>query len=649
MLCDSGQGMVIRGAVLAWFSVIGCALTAAEPGSIVELDPWRDAKGQPIQVDQWKTGPIVITFLGTECPLAKQYAVKLEKYYQAWKTRGVQVIGVMSNVQDSPSEVTAFIKKLEISYPIAVDPGAKVADQFGAERTPEVFVLDGEHRLRYRGRIDDQFNVGTSRGEATSEDLRYAVEELLEGKAVSTPRTEASGCMIGRPKAPKANAEVTYFKDVLPIMQKQCMSCHREGQVAPFALTDYESTRDWGEMIGEVVKEKRMPPWNANPKFGHFANARVLTDQEIKLITRWVDAGAPRGTESTTGTKVEFATDWQLPRQPDLELQINAKPFVVPASGDIKYQYFRVDPQLTEDRWVAAAELVPGNYQVVHHILAFIRPKGSNDRLNAERGFFTGYVPGLRVEPWPKGYAKKLPANSEFIFQVHYTSNGSVQKDQSRLGLIFCDESEVQHEVITESAVQTNFRIPPHEAAFPVNAKTTPRHDGPVTLLAMAPHMHLRGKSFRYELQTPDGRRDILLDVPKYDFNWQHTYSLAAPLDIPKGSQIICSATFDNSKGNPHNPDPSKTVTWGDQTYEEMMIGYYHISVPMDASRKRDHAAGKAKRLSSAQEDILQRLDKNGDGELTRAEVPARYHKIFEGLDKNQDGSLNVEELSQLP
>ncbi len=626
---------------------------AAEPGAALTLKSWRDARGNTIDASQWHQGPIVVAFLGTECPLAKQYAVRLEKLHQELSKDHVQVLGVMSNSQDSPSDIVAFMKTIGVSFPLVVDPGAAIADQFGAQRTPEVFLLDKDHRLVYRGRVDNQFTVGVARPEPTEHDLRDAITQLLAGQPIKVARTQASGCIIGRPKQPQSDAQVTYSSHIAAIINKNCVNCHRPGEVAPFSLTSYEDARDWAEMIGEVVANKRMPPWHANPAYGKFKNDCSLSDHDQQLIAKWVAAGAPLGDAAKVPPTPTFTAGWQLPREPDLIIPISDKPFAVAAEGEIKYQYFRVDPKLTEDRWVEMAELVPGNRAVVHHILAFVRPKnGDRNGLDAERGFFTGYVPGLRVEPWPKGYAKRLPANSEIIFQVHYTPIGTPQQDISRMGLVFCDPSTVTHEVLTASAVQPRLRIPPHDANYKTSADS-PQAGADMELLALAPHMHLRGKAFRYELVKTNGAREILLDIPNYDFNWQHTYGLPEPMPIPEGSKIECTAVFDNSENNPSNPAPEKWVSWGDQTWEEMMIGYFHYAQPVNAAEaalsKSDLAKLKELVRSRGTERILKQLDSDSNGELTRAEVPEKYHVLFRRLDADNDSVLTRDELKKLP
>lgn len=532
---------------------------------------------------------LVVVFLGTECPLANLYARRVAELQQAYGPRGVAFVGVMSNRQDSIAEIAAFVRRHELQFPVLKDAGNRLADRLGAERTPEAFVLDRDRMVRYWGRVDDQYGIGHARDKAQTQDLRNAIDDLLAGRSPKVSMTRSVGCLIGRQKEAVPSPEVTFSEHVAPILQRRCVECHRDGEIAPFALTDYDEAVGWADMIAEVVREGRMPPWHANPAYGQFANDRSMTAEEKQILYDWADAGAPQGDPiqqpKQTGQleAPQFASTWQLPREPDLVLPVSPEPFQVPAEGAVRYQYFKVDPKLSEERWLEAVELLPGNRAVVHHILCMVRPKGSEGGLNGARDFLAAYVPGARVQPHPPGMAKRIPANSELIFQVHYTPIGTPQTDHSKLGLVFADASKVTHEIKTDSALQTRLQIPPHDADYTVSA-LSPGGMPQAQLLSLSPHMHLRGKAFRYTLHAPDGRREILLDVPAYDFNWQTTYRLAKPLRLEPGWRIACTAVFDNSKANLNNPDPSATVGWGDQTWDEMMIGYFHYAVERESS-----------------------------------------------------------------
>lgn len=539
-----------------------------------------DFRGKQVSLADFPDAPVVvIAFVGTECPLVKLYARRLQQLSERHADQGLVILGIDSNQQDSLTEMEHFARTHEIEFPLLKDPGNLVADQLQAERTPEVFVLDAERRLRYHGRIDDQYTYEIQRAEEKQNYLEAAVTSLLEGEPVCVKQTEVVGCHIGRVFTETKNDGVTYSDQISRILQRRCVQCHREGEIAPFALTDYDEVVGWAEMIEEVVRQERMPPWHASPEHGEFANNRRMGEEEKQFIYKWVADGAPQGDSANLPKPQEYVEGWQLPVAPEAVVPMRDKPFAVAAEGVIKYQYFVVDPGFEEDKWVRAAECLPGNRQVVHHILVFAQAPGSRAISGEQGGFLAAYVPGLRAEPYPAGMAKRIEAGSRLIFQVHYTPIGTPQTDISSIGLVFCDPEEVRHEVRTVAAVETDFTIPPGAANHRVTARSPPAPLD-VKLLAMMPHMHLRGKSFRYEARFPAGSREILLDVPRYDFNWQTAYRLTSPKVLPAGTRVHCTAHFDNSEANLANPDPTKTVRWGDQTWDEMMIGYFDIAIP---------------------------------------------------------------------
>jgi thiol-disulfide isomerase/thioredoxin len=512
--------------------------------------------------------PVVVAFLGTECPLAKLYGPKLQALSEKFAGE-VVFVGVCSNVQDSPTEVVTYSNKAGITFPMLMDPDQKVADLLQAKRTPEVIVLDASRKIAYRGRIDDQFGISVARQSATRDDLAEALTSLIAGRTPEIAETKAMGCLIGRSRRTEPQGQITYTKHVAPILNQHCVECHRAGEIAPFPLTSYQETIGWDAMIAEVVSEGRMPPWNANPEFGHFRNDSRLSSEEKQTLQAWIQNGCPEGDASDLPPTPQFVTGWRMP-EPDQVIHVRTEPFAVPATGVVDYQYFQVDLNFTEDRYVTAAEARPGNPAVVHHIIAFLKVPGQDD-ISLGR-MLIGYAPGTSPLVFPEGSAMKVPAGSKILFEMHYTPNGTAQTDLSYIGLKFTDKASVKQEVVGLEAINSKFRIPPGAADHEVKASERIRED--LTLLSLTPHMHLRGKAFRYTATFPDGTSEVLLDVPKYDFNWQLRYELTEPRVLPKGTVIECTATFDNSANNPNNPDPSKTIGWGQQSWDEMMIGF---------------------------------------------------------------------------
>jgi len=630
------MGATVLGA--NFFGLGRSELAAAESVAIADF-ALSDFRGKEHSLKTPAGKAYVVAFLGTECPLAKLYATRLNQLRAEFLEQGVVVVGVNSNSHDSITELAAFANRHKLSFPMLKDPGNKIADLFKAERTPEVFLLDAKLQLQYAGRIDDQYGVGYARDEPKVKDLRNAIVNLLAGKEIEPQRTEAVGCLIGRVKSPDPTSSVTYSNQIARIFQKHCVECHRAGEIAPFELTEYDEVAGWADTILEVVDQQRMPPWHANPKHGKFVNQRLMTSEEKELIAKWVENGAPEGDPKNLPAPRKFTTGWKLPRDPDFTIAMRSRPFTVPATGTVQYQYFVCDPGFKEDVWVQAAEVIPGNRAVVHHALVFIRPPDGVQQRGI--GWLGAYVPGQAYASLPDYRARRVPAGSKLVFQMHYTPVGSPQDDITRLGLIFADESKVTEEVVTRIIIDRKLEIPPRAAnhrieklvgSFPPGSK----------LLGIAPHAHLRGRAFRFDL-IRDGKSETLLDVPQYDFNWQHAYELETPLEIA-GDQIRCVGIYNNSKSNLVNPDPDAVVRWGDQTWEEMFLAYFALAIP------RENLTKEVKKLDPAvveaeAKKFLKRLDKNEDGVVTKQEVPDGLRVFaFNRFDKNKDEVLSLEE-----
>ena len=386
----------------------------------------------------------------------------------------------------------------------------------------------------------------------------------------------------------------TFTKDVTPILQKRCQSCHRPGEAAPFSMLTYEETRPWAGAMKLAVQHKVMPPWYADAHVGHFSNDRSLTQQEINTIVAWATAGAPKGDPKDMPPVLNFVEGWGIPK-PDMTFQL-PKEFAVPESGMVEYQYAIVPTGFTEDKWVQAVEVRPTERSVVHHIIAYVREPGSNYFKDQKPGvffeappaktdeavdtsalpsdFLVGYAPGQPAEILPFGEAKLIKAGSDIVFEVHYTPNGKAVMDRTKLGLVFAKEPP-KRRVQTLSAVNGTFKIPPGDPNYRVDASFEIRK--PLTLASIHPHMHARGKDFVYRVVFPNGETRTILSVPQYNWHWQLWYDLAEPIDLPAGARIECTAHFDNSPNNPENPDPTKTVIWGQQSWDEMMVGFFNL------------------------------------------------------------------------
>jgi mono/diheme cytochrome c family protein len=372
-------------------------------------------------------------------------------------------------------------------------------------------------------------------------------------------------------------ASVTFTKDVAPILYKSCAECHRAGEIAPMSLMSYQEVRPWAKSIRERIVEGSMPPWSADPKHGHWANDPRLSQKEIDTIVAWVNGGAPKGEDKDLPPAPKFAEGWTI-GAPDAVVQMQEE-YTVPADGTVPYLYFSMPTNFTEDKWVQALEIRPGNRSVVHHVIAYAQDTnvkdtaaGGEGELRRGRVHLGGITPNKTGFTFEPGTAKLIRKGSNIVFQMHYTTNGTVMKDRTKIGFVFAKEP-AKREVLTGNAMNTRFAIPAGDGNHEVKASKT--FDEDVLITSFMPHMHVRGKAFTYTVTYPDGRSEILLNVPKYDFNWQHTYIPKQPIALPKGARLDCVAYFDNSEKNKYNPDPSKAVRWGDQTWEEMMIGWY--------------------------------------------------------------------------
>ncbi|MFO0900656.1 MAG: redoxin domain-containing protein [Pirellulales bacterium] len=544
----------------------------AEPRSVPAFE-LHDHLGAKHRLDEYADKQaVVIAFLGTECPLAKLYGPRLAELAAEFEPRGIAFLGINSNQQDTLAEIGHYARETKIAFPLLKDPGNRVADEFGARRTPEVFVLGPDRQVLYHGRIDDQYGVGYSRPGPENRLLAQALDEILAGKPVSQPDTQAVGCHIGRVERDAPTGDITYGKHIAGIFKQHCTNCHREGQIAPFALTSYADTQGWAETIAEVIEEGRMPPWHADPEVGSFKNDARLPEADRKLVLDWVRNGAPEG-EPIPPIETELPQTWRIPK-PDVVYQM-PKEFKVPAKGVVPYKYFVLDPGFTEDKWVRASEARPGNLSVVHHLILFFQPPGQ-ERLNSEAALVyavAAFAPGMPAWNFPPGIARRVPAGSKLVFQLHYTPNGTEQIDLSEAGLVFADPAEVEKELHIGAAYNFQFRIPAGDPNYEVKAERQFGQD--VIISSVLPHMHLRGKSFRFDLRHTDGRVEHLLNVPRYDFNWQNAYLFNEPKRAEAGAVLECTAHFDNSAQNLVNPDPKSLVMWGDQTWQEMMVGSF--------------------------------------------------------------------------
>ena len=391
-------------------------------------------------------------------------------------------------------------------------------------------------------------------------------------------------------------ATPTYSKDVAPIIYEKCAECHRPGSMAPMSLMTFDDVRPWARAIKQRTSRREMPPWGADPTIGTFKNDPSLSQAQIDTIAAWVDGGAPEGNHADLPPAPQFVEGWSIGK-PDLIFTM-VKPIAVPADGTVPYMYVTIPTNLKEDIWIRGVELKPSDRRVVHHIISDLvegngtisdgTPTLTRDRTRKDipSGLGAGLVPGRLYEAFDEGIVRKIPAGADIVLQMHYTTIGEVVNDRTEIGVILAKEPPTaQTRLVSGGQMPNNtFAIPPGHPNYEVTAQKTIDRD---TYLAnLYPHMHVRGKDVKYLVIYPDGREEVVLNVPKYDFNWQTRYQLAEPKFMPKGSILKVIAHYDNSPANRYNPDPTATVRWGDQTWEEMLIGYYGtIDAPPPGSR----------------------------------------------------------------
>ena len=425
--------------------------------------------------------------------------------------------------------------------------------------------------------------------------MRIAAVLAIFSAAISVLQAPAT-------KPIEKNSQPTFYRDVLPILQNHCQSCHRAGEVAPMPLVTYEQTRPWANAMANAVVMKMMPPWFADPRYGHFANDPSLSEAEIAALRSWAKLGAPSGDSHDAPPARKWTEGWNIP-QPDLVVTM-PQPVPLPANGEVEYTYEIVPTHFAQDRWVQMSEFRPGSPAHVHHAVVYIRPPDSEWLRHAPVGVpFTAsklsdpieqrqahettsdlllvYAPGSSPDQWPDGMAKFVPAGSDLVFQMHYTTNGTAEEDRTSIGMVFAKTPPKQR-VVTLQLNNHALIIPPGADNFRVEVQGTLPHDA--TLLSLFPHMHLRGKRFEYDIVHDDGSIEVLLRV-NYHFHWQLSYRLGEPRLLKAGTKLRAIAWYDNSNNNPHNPDPSKTVTWGDQTSDEMMVGFFDVGIPAEMDK----------------------------------------------------------------
>jgi hypothetical protein len=558
-------------------------------------------------------------------------APNLKALKAAYAAKGVEFVMLNSNLKDSREAIVAEAQKAGYDTPILMDSYQLVGESLGVTRSAEVLVVNPKTwTVAWRGALAD--------GSAGK-----ALDALTAGQPVTVASAAASkGALIAFPE--RGVTKVSYAKDVAPILEAKCVACHQEGGIGPFAMTNYAMVKGFSPMIREVIRTDRMPPYHADPHVGKFSDDKRLTPEETKTLVHWVEQGSPRGDgPDSLGAVKHVAQEWPLGK-PDLVLNVPA--YTIPASGVVDYQRPAMLNPLTEGKWVRASTVKPGERAGVHHLLtgwmAEMPANGRSSETKWAASLGAGYAVGAESNIQPANTGTYLPAGGAIGFQAHYTPFGKEVTDKSQIALYFYDKPPelIMHSVVV---IDPTIEIPAGEGRHKEVAYVQFPHDA--LLYSAFPHAHYRAYSSDLWIQYPDGKQKLLLSLPRYDFNWQRSYTFADPVKVPAGSKLIAHYVYDNSKRNPSNPDPSRKITWGEQSWEEMLFTSLSFRWTDETAQHRvkfDEEFGKTR--------LLGMMDDNLDGRLQKAELRgnmgAMLTKYFDVLDKNHDGMLDADELA---
>jgi peroxiredoxin/mono/diheme cytochrome c family protein len=563
---------------------------AIEPGQTVDNFRLLDQQGKSHELYYLSDMKAVVLMVqGNGCPIVRQALPALAEVRAKYQAQGVEFLLLNSNLQDTRDLVAKEATDFKIDFPILLDESQLIGEALGVVRTSEVFVIDPKGwQLKYRGPMDDRLSYERQRP-AKNHYLTDALDAVLADKAVKTPHADGVGCLVNFPEADRKTShnQISYSKEIAPLLKDRCVVCHQVGGVGPWAMTSYDMVKGFAPMIREVLRTQRMPPWHADPHYGTFENARAITADQRKLLVHWIEAGAPRGAGDDPLLAIKPETKEWKHGKPDLIVEIPA--YEIPATGVIEYQYPRVKNPLGRDVWITAVEIHPGAKQAIHHIIAN-DPVVAGSTGERSGGNLAGFAPGMEPIVYPANTGVLFPKDADFVFQMHYTPNGQAVTDHSKVGFYFREANNPPTYPLHLTALTDfKFEIPPGAKEHTTVVTRPIQRD--MLIYNIMPHSHLRGRAGTMTAVYPDGREEILLNVPKYDFNWQTVYEYQQPKTIPAGSKLVWRFSWDNSRQNAANPDPTQAVRWGDQTFEEMGIGFVRFRYLDETTAKAKTAA----------------------------------------------------------
>ena len=585
------------------FLCISCVCSTLAQGQLVEgvhfpFDAQSLDGNRYFLSDNDKHVHRAFVFLSTSCPISNSYISELNRLKQSLPP-GVELFGVLSEPTTSRQNASKHFAEYKAEFPILFDGSQLLSDVLKPTHVPEAFFINAARDIVYRGAIDNAYEaIGRRRVNVESHYLEDAIKAVAANKKPVVGRTKPVGCVLPPDRVKTIGTKVTYARDIAPILQQRCETCHRPGQAAPFSLTNYEEAKSHAEMIVEVTQQRIMPPWIPGPETAHrFIGQRWLSDRELNLLADWVKAGCTFGDEADLPPAATFAEGWQL-GEPDLVVKMQ-QPFTVPASGPDLLQNFVIPVKIPEDKLVSAVEFHPGNKRVVHHAVLFLDDKGQARKLDAatpEPGYGNfggpGFLPSGALGGWSVGNtARRLPNDmgrylkkgSDLVVQVHYHPTGKIEEDQSEIGLYFVNkpvaDSLKEPAKLVGSIWMANYEMDILAGEANYRRSTTYTLSKDVIMVGIVPHMHLLGKSMRVTATEPKQQPHVLIDIPTWNYNWQDEYYYERPIRLKAGTKLVVEAVFDNSAANPSNPSsPPKRVAWGEETTDEMLFCFFLLT-----------------------------------------------------------------------
>ena len=533
-------------------------------GDRVENFRLMDHAGGSHELHYFADAPAMVLMThNTSCSTLPDSLKTLASIREQFAPQGAEIMLINSDLRDDRSRVQAAAAQEGIELPVLLDPTQIIGESLMATAAGEALVIDpSTWTLAYRGDVDG---------------AKQAVAQLVEGDAVTAVSSTSASpdCLVDFPELARRaeHKAISYADTIAPMLNDNCVSCHRKGGIGPWAMTDYNMVRGFSLMIREVVRTQRMPPWHADPHVGEFSNDRSLTDEQIRTLVHWIEAGAPRG--EGADLLAETVQQWPVWAMGEPDVIIEIPPEDVPASGVVEYKYKMVANPLDQDVWVKAAEIIPGDRSVLHHVITSFGELETQGRRagrlkRGTGGGLGGYVPGAVGKPFPEDTGILLPAGATIEFQMHYTPAGLATTDASRMGL-YLHKTPPKHKLGSMVLLNPRILIP---AGAPNHSEVMMRvFDQDVLIYSLLPHAHYRGKASEFVAHLPDGSKETLLSVPRYDFNWQTNYDLEEPRFLPAGTKMVHRTWWDNSARNPANPDATRDVPWGQQSWDEMLFG----------------------------------------------------------------------------